>query len=104
MGMRGEYKELSLGQSVHIESFDDFPGPAAQVTSALEEKDGTTTMTVTVLSTSKEIRDSALASGMDHGAAASYDRLAALLEVKRLRRQSGLPTQRIARANIPASI
>jgi uncharacterized protein YndB with AHSA1/START domain len=82
MGMRGEYKELSLGRSVHMESFDDFPGPAAQVTTLFDEKDGTTTMTVTVLSASKAIRDAVVASGMEHGAAESYDRLAALLEAQ----------------------
>ena len=39
-------------------------------------------MTVTVLSASKEIRDAVVASGMEHGAAESYDRLAALLEAQ----------------------
>jgi hypothetical protein len=35
---------------------------------------------VTVLAASKEIRDAVVASGMEHGAAETYDRLAALLE------------------------
>jgi hypothetical protein len=37
-------------------------------------------MTVTVLAASKEIRDAVVASGMEHGAAETYDRLAALVE------------------------
>jgi uncharacterized protein YndB with AHSA1/START domain len=80
-GMRGVYEELApQKRSVHIESFDDFPGPGARVTTLFDEKDGTTTMTVTVLAASKEIRDAVVASGMEHGAAETYDRLAALLE------------------------
>jgi hypothetical protein len=64
MGMRGVYEELAPpGRSVHIESFHDFLGPEARVTTLFEEKDGTTTMTVTVLSAAKEIRDAVLASG-----------------------------------------
>lgn len=78
MGMRGRYKELSLERSVHFESMDDFPGES-QVTTVLTERDGKTTMTVTVFAGSKEIRDAVLASGMEHGAAESYDRLAELL-------------------------
>jgi uncharacterized protein YndB with AHSA1/START domain len=81
MGMRGVYEELAAPErSVHIESFDDFPGPGARVTTVFDEKDGTTTMTVTVRAESKEVRDAVLASGMEHGAAETYDRLAALLE------------------------
>jgi uncharacterized protein YndB with AHSA1/START domain len=52
------------------------------VTTVFDEKDGTTTMTVTVLAESKEVRDAVLASGMEHGAAETYDRLAALLETQ----------------------
>jgi hypothetical protein len=33
-----------------------------------------------MLAASKEIRDAVVASGMEHGAAETYDRLAALLE------------------------
>ena len=88
MGMRGVYQELEPpARSVHIETFDDFPGPGARVTTVLEEtKQGqqevTTTMTVTVLAESKEVRDAVVASGMEHGAAETYDRLAALVEAQ----------------------
>lgn len=64
---------------MHIESFDDFLVRGAGE-SVLKEKDGTTTMTVMVLAASKEIRDAVVASGMEHDAAESYDRLAELLE------------------------
>jgi uncharacterized protein YndB with AHSA1/START domain len=83
MGMRVVYEELAPPErSVHIESFDDFPGPEARVTTLFDERDGTTTMTVTVLAASKEIRDTVVASGMEHGAAETYGRLAALLEAQ----------------------
>jgi hypothetical protein len=39
-------------------------------------------MTVTVLAESKEFRDAVLTSRMEHGAAETYDRLAALLEAQ----------------------
>jgi hypothetical protein len=39
-------------------------------------------MTVTVLAASNEIRDAVLASGMEHGAAETYDRLAELVEAQ----------------------
>jgi uncharacterized protein YndB with AHSA1/START domain len=82
MGMRGRYMEITPPErSVHMESFDDFPGES-QVTSVLVEKDGRTTMTATVLYPSKEVRDAVIQSGMEHGAAESYDRLAALVEAE----------------------
>ena len=45
----------------------------------LVEKGGKTTLTATVLYPSKEIRDAVIQSGMEHGAAESYDKLAELL-------------------------
>ena len=79
MGMRGTYKEIaSPERSVHMESFDDFPGES-QVTTVFVEKDGKTTMTATVLYDSKEVRDAVIQSGMEHGAAETYDRLAEFL-------------------------
>lgn len=80
MGMRGVYRELAPpDRSVHMESFDDFPGEPAQVTAVLVEEDGKTTLTATVLSPSREVRDAMIQSGMEHGAAESYDKLAELL-------------------------
>ena len=79
MGMRGTYRELAPPEkSVHMESYDDYPGES-QVTGIFTELNGKTTLTVTVLYDSKEVRDAVLQSGMEHGAAESYDRLAELL-------------------------
>src|SRR3954449_1887749 len=79
MGMRGVYREIVAPErSVHMESFDDYPGEL-QVTTVLVEQDGKTTLTATVLYASAEIRDAVIKSGMEHGAAESYDKLAELL-------------------------
>jgi uncharacterized protein YndB with AHSA1/START domain len=79
MGMRGVYQELSPpDRTVHTERFDDYPGESV-VTCVLTEADGKTTLTGTVLYESKIIRDAVVASGMEHGAAESYDRLAEIL-------------------------
>jgi uncharacterized protein YndB with AHSA1/START domain len=83
MGMRGEYREIVPPERmVHMESFDDFPGPGAQVTTVFVEQGGKTTMTATILSPSKEVRDAVIQSGMEHGAAETYDRLAELLATR----------------------
>ncbi len=79
MGMGGEYREIVPGErTVHTEAMDDYPGDSV-VTMVLTEKDGQTTMTGTVLYDSQETRDAVVASGMEHGAAETYDRLADLL-------------------------
>ncbi len=79
MGMRGVYREIAPPErSAHVESFDDYPGESL-VTSVLVEQGGKTTLTATVLYPSQEIRDAVIKSGMEHGAAESYDKLAELL-------------------------
>jgi len=79
MGMYGVYREIDAPKrTVHMESFDDFPGES-QVTSVWIEQNGKTTLIATVLAASKEARDAVLESGMEHGAAETYDRLAELL-------------------------
>jgi uncharacterized protein YndB with AHSA1/START domain len=79
MGMGGVYRELVPPErDVHTEKFDDFPGESL-VTGVLTEADGKTTMTATILYPSQEVRDIVLKSGMEHGAAESYDRLAEML-------------------------
>ncbi len=45
----------------------------------MKEEGGKTTLTVTVEYPSAEVRDIVLKSGMEHGAAESYDRLAEVL-------------------------
>jgi uncharacterized protein YndB with AHSA1/START domain len=79
MGMRGVYREIVRPvRSVHVETFDDYPGESV-VTAEFSERGGKTTFTATVLYESREVRDAVLASGMEHGAAECYDRLAELL-------------------------
>jgi uncharacterized protein YndB with AHSA1/START domain len=85
MGMRGVYREIVPPErSVHMESFDDYPGES-QVTAVFTEQGGKTTLTATVLYPSQEVRDAVIKSGMEHGAAESYDRLAELLESAEVR-------------------
>jgi uncharacterized protein YndB with AHSA1/START domain len=79
MGMRGVYREIvPPDRSVHMESFDDYPGES-QVTAVFVEERGKTTLSATVLYPSKEVRDMVIQTGMEHGAAESYDKLAELL-------------------------
>lgn len=79
MAMRGVYRELEPpNRSVHVESYDEYPGESI-VTSVLTEEMERTTLTVTVTYPSREVRDMVAMSGMEHGAAESYDRLAELL-------------------------
>jgi uncharacterized protein YndB with AHSA1/START domain len=85
MGMRGVYRELVPPEcSIHMESFDDYPGES-QVTTVLVEQGGKTTLTATVLAASREARDAVIKSGMEHGAAETYDRLAELLATAEFR-------------------
>lgn len=79
MGMRGVYTELDPpARSVHLESYDEFPGES-EVTTEMVEENGRTTLTATVRYPSRQVRDAVIQSGMEHGAAESYDRLAELL-------------------------
>jgi len=84
MGMRGVYRELQPPtRSVHVESYDEYPGESI-VTSVLTEEIERTTLTVTIAYPSREVRDMVAGSGMEHGAAESYDRLAELLTAEKV--------------------
>ena len=81
MGMGGVFREIVVPERiVATEKFDDawYPGEAVGTT-VLIEKNGRTTLTVTMLYESKEARDAVLASGMERGLEASYDHLAETL-------------------------
>ena len=79
LGWGGVYREIvPLERIVHTESFDDYPGEAL-VTSVWAEHGYKTTFTSTLLFPSREVRDAVINTGMEHGAAESYDRLAELL-------------------------
>jgi uncharacterized protein YndB with AHSA1/START domain len=83
MAMHGVYREVVPPERiVRTESFSR--GCDAQMgeqlgTLVLTEQGSKTLLTLTVLYPSKEARDATLASGMERGVAASYDRLAQLL-------------------------
>ena len=82
MGMGGIFREIVPPERfVATEKFDQawYPGEAV-VTNALEEKDGRTTLTLTIRYESKEARDTALKTDMEKGVGASYDRLEQILE------------------------
>jgi uncharacterized protein YndB with AHSA1/START domain len=79
--MRGVYREVVAGERVVRTEVFDFPGcmpPMAEQVATLElaERAGGTVLTLTVAFPSKQARDAAVASGMQHGVSASYERLA----------------------------
>ena len=80
-GVHGTFREIVRPvRIVHSENFDEpwYPGDAT-VTTAFDESQGTTLLTMTILYDSKEIRDGAIESGMTTGVEASFDRLAAIM-------------------------
>jgi uncharacterized protein YndB with AHSA1/START domain len=82
MGMKGVYREIVPPERlVHTEIFDDFEEMAGEsiVTTIFEEIDGKTRVTSTSTYRSKEIRDAVIQSGMEYGAAETYERLAEYL-------------------------
>jgi uncharacterized protein YndB with AHSA1/START domain len=83
MAMRGVYRELAPpDRIVRTERFEFGCEPQAgeQVASmVLSEQGGQTLLRLTVLYPSKEARDATIASGMEHGVAASYALLDQLL-------------------------
>jgi len=76
----GVYREVAAPERVvHTEIYDVEPfnrSDPAITTVTFSEERGRTTVTVTTLYPTKEIRDAVLQSGMEVGAAESYDRLA----------------------------
>lgn len=77
MGMTGTYREILRPERiVTTELFDvDWTDGEARATLVLTETDGRTTCVNTMLYSSKQARDGALAIGMAKGVAAGYDRL-----------------------------
>lgn len=81
MGMGGIFREMvSPERLVATETFDEswYPGDALDTTVFVEEGH-ITKVTITILYESKEARDTARKSGMEHGMAAGYNRLEELL-------------------------
>ncbi|MDB5896730.1 MAG: ATPase [Ramlibacter sp.] len=81
MAAGGVFRDIVASQRlVATEKFDDawYPGEAL-VTTLFAQARGVTRATITVLYESREARDTARRSGMEHGMAAGYDRLERLL-------------------------
>ena len=82
MPIKGEYREITPPERlVYTEIFEQFEefGGAPLVTLVLEDAGGRTKVTSTTQYDSKEIRDAVVGSGMEGGAAETYDRLEELL-------------------------
>jgi uncharacterized protein YndB with AHSA1/START domain len=81
MSVSGTYHEISPPD--HFSATEAFHDPwykgEALVTYRLTENSGRTTLTLTILYESREVRDSVLKIPMEKGVAASYDRLEKLL-------------------------
>jgi uncharacterized protein YndB with AHSA1/START domain len=70
------YREIAPpDRLVFTEIFEMFPDTESVVTAVLTEEDGKTRLTLTALYPSLEVRDMVIQSGMERGAAISYDRL-----------------------------
>jgi uncharacterized protein YndB with AHSA1/START domain len=81
MGMGGVFREVVRpAKLVATERFDEswYPGEALDTTE-FRESGGLTRVTLTVLYESKEARDTASRSGMEHGMVAGYNRLEQVL-------------------------
>ena len=76
VAFHGVYREIARPERVvNTEIFEEYPDVESLVTTLLTEERGKTRLTVTARYPSPEVRDIVLKSGMDRGAALSYDRL-----------------------------
>ena len=72
----GVYREIDApGRLVYTEIFEPFPDVESVVTQILTREGSKTRLTVTSSYPSLEVRDMVLKTGMEKGAALSYDRL-----------------------------
>lgn len=72
----GVYREIDAPERcVFTEIYAPFPDVESVVTSLLTEENGKTRLTVTAAYPTIEVRDMVLSTGMERGAAISYDRL-----------------------------
>lgn len=72
----GVYREIAPpDRLVFTEIFEPFPDAESVVTAVFADENGKTRLTVTVLYPSLMVRDMVLKTGMERGAAISYDRL-----------------------------
>lgn len=88
-GFRGEFREIVRPERiVWTFEYEGAPGDVSVETLTLEEHDDKTTLTATSVFDSMEARDAMLRSGMEEGAAETWDRLAEYLEVLAERAES----------------
>jgi uncharacterized protein YndB with AHSA1/START domain len=81
-GFRGEFREIVPPERlVWTFEWEGLPGHVSVQTAQFEEHDGKTTLTATAVFDTIEDRDGMLQSGMESGAAETYDRLDEYLEV-----------------------
>lgn len=72
----GVYREIAAPERmVFTEIFEPFPDTESVVTAVLTEENGKTRLTVTAEYPSLQVRDMVLRTGMEKGAATSYDNL-----------------------------
>jgi uncharacterized protein YndB with AHSA1/START domain len=72
----GVYREIAAPERVvFTEIYEPFPDAASVVTAVFTEEQGKTRLTATMRYPSIEVRDMVLKTGMEKGAAISYDRL-----------------------------
>jgi uncharacterized protein YndB with AHSA1/START domain len=82
MVIRGAYREIIPFERIvrtEIMEFGDMVTGEVVGTLVLTEQGGKTTVTITEVYPSKEARDAAIASGMERGVAAGYDKLEEML-------------------------
>lgn len=76
VAFHGEYREIARpSRLVFTETMEPHPEPGSIVSTDYADENGRTRMTATVEYPSREIRDIVMNSGMEKGAAISYDRL-----------------------------
>jgi uncharacterized protein YndB with AHSA1/START domain len=76
VAFHGVYREVSPpDRVVFTEIFEPYPDSGSVVTAVYTEEDGKTRLTMTASYPSLEVRDMVLKTGMEKGAAISYDRL-----------------------------
>jgi len=80
IGQRGVYREIVADERlVYSESWEDWDAGETLVTTTLTERNGITMFSSTILFPSREVRDTVVKSGLERGAAQSYDKLAEVL-------------------------
>jgi uncharacterized protein YndB with AHSA1/START domain len=71
----GEFQEISEDRTVHTEHFNGMPDGATITTTLVDNGNNTTTMIAVMAFSSQEVRDMVIKTGMEKGAAESYDNL-----------------------------